>query len=463
LWIPGLWVFVISTRPVNYWFNLVGIRTGGTSGDAGESSLINTAVYLILTGAAIVVLLKRNFEWGTLFRNNAALMLVYCFFAVSALWTGDGLVSFRRLFKDFGNVLVALVILSETRPWDQIRTLLVRLAYIHIPLSFICCKFFPYVGRNSSRSDHTMYTGLTMQKNTLGQVMVLLLLVLIWDYFEISKELSGRELRRARAARLALMFIGLWTLNIAASTTATILLMLGAFLFFLFKRALDRGQKIVGRVLVLILLIVTLESTLNLSSAIYALFGKNETLTGRTDIWNEALRLMDQPILGFGYYQFWFTPKADLLYRNLGDLIHVKTAHNGFIEVYLDGGFVGWIFFAIFLLAMLKHGYDAINDRASPVSLPLIFCIVGLVSNNSESSFFRMDMLWFTLLLFTTKYSPSLRNIQWPSRNRRPTMSTSIRRPVVANGTAARGMRGVGAKVSSPSIRNFVGEGEAFA
>jgi O-antigen ligase len=85
-------------------------------------------------------------------------------------------------------------------------------------------------------------------------------------------------------------------------------------------------------------------------------------------------------------------------------MIHVRTAHNGFIEVYLDGGLVGVSFLVAFIFGMLKKGYDALWAPGYKVSLPIIITIIGLISNNSESSFFRMDMLWFMILLFTTFY-----------------------------------------------------------
>jgi O-antigen ligase len=412
LWIPGLWVAVIGTRPVSYWFVLSGIGTMGT-GEATETHPANTATYFLLIVSAAITLVRRHVSGATVFRNNKALLLLYAYFALASFWAPDGLVSFKRLFKDFGNVLIVLVILTEPNPWHNARTLFVRISYFFLPLSLVLAKYFPYIGRNASRDGNTMYTGLTTQKNTLGEVTMLCMLFILWDYVEIGKELPTAKAKAARRVRIVMLLIGCYELSLAQSTTAILCTIVAVAFFLLFKRILahKKGRAVIRVGLVAAVFAVALEKTFDLSTSILLYFGKSPNLTGRTDVWEEAIRLQDRPVLGFGFYQFWDTSKATQLYENLGDLIPIKTVHNGYIEMYLDGGFVGLGLFAIFLLTFLRRGYKDLVEANPAGSTPLIIGIIAVIYNNSESSYFRLDMLWFVLLLVTMNF---------PVQTRRP-------------------------------------------
>jgi O-antigen ligase len=411
LLVPAIWVFINSTRPIAYWAAFIGFgNPGAIENESGDSNPVNTIVVLLLICAALMILLKRGLAWSELILNNKALFLIYGYLALSFLWAPDGGSAIRRIIKDFGNVLVALVILTEDRPWQSARILLVRLSYVMLPLSLVVAKYFPNIGRNASRAGETMYTGLMLQKNSLGQVTTICCLVLLWDLFEIYKEVPARDLKTAKIARWILLVICAVLMLLADSTTAQLCLMFGICLFLYLKRVVDlqRGQRVIGFAMVGVLAAFALESMFGVAAIIVGMFGKDLTFTGRTDIWAEAIRLMDNPLLGYGYYQFWFTPKADLLYANLGDLIHIKTAHNGYVEAYLDGGMIGLVFFSLFLLTIVKKSYDKLTEKVAPMAVPLLFCVYALISNNSESTYFRNDPLWFSLLLFTTRYTQSI-------------------------------------------------------
>src|ERR1700677_1788317 len=142
LWIPFCWLGIIGSRPVSYWFG------GGDSsdGDLGGNP-INTVIFGVLTIGAIVVLQRRNFEWARFFRSNKALLAIYLFFAISTVWSPLGIVALKRLFKDFGTVLVGLVLLTEQDPLAAIRTVFVRVSYLLFPLSALVIKYYPAIGR----------------------------------------------------------------------------------------------------------------------------------------------------------------------------------------------------------------------------------------------------------------------------------------------------------------------------
>src|SRR5207237_978175 len=72
--------------------------------------------------------------------------------------------------------------------------------------------------------------------------------------------------------------------------------------------------------------------------------GRDATLTGRTDIWAGLLPdLMRQPIFGYGFSGFWTVTRISE--HEIGQ------AHNGYLEVCLQLGFVGFLLTGMFLLS----------------------------------------------------------------------------------------------------------------
>lgn len=110
LWIPTLWLGIIASRPVSAWTGISG------SGDTLDGSPADRAFYLVLIVAALLVLSRRAVNWSWFISRNLPLLLFYGFLLVSVLWANSPYSSFKRWFKESGNILVALVILTDPRP-----------------------------------------------------------------------------------------------------------------------------------------------------------------------------------------------------------------------------------------------------------------------------------------------------------------------------------------------------------
>jgi O-antigen ligase len=140
------------------------------------------------------------------------------------------------------------------------------------------------------------------------------------------------------------------------------------------------------------------------------LFG-DLTFTGRTEIWEHILpEIGRQPWLGHGFGSFWdvgaqlnpiLSAPTDAWYRN-AQLIN--TAHNGYLDVLLQTGLVG---FAISLVAILRClalllAGAMTGERGERIALTGAFCVaVCLVLNNFlESYLFRTGDTLGYLFLF---------------------------------------------------------------
>jgi hypothetical protein len=105
-------------------------------------------------------------------------------------------------------------------------------------------------------------------------------------------------------------------------------------------------------------------------------------------------------LIGAGFRGFWESAVGESVSRELGTN-RLLTAHNGYLEVYLYGGFV-----ALVLLGVLiwTTGLNAVNRLVRGDSLgriAVVFWPILLIYNLSESAFFLTGPLWFTTLLVT--------------------------------------------------------------
>ena len=124
IWIPTIWVAVIATKPISMWLGV------GGAGNSLEGSPLDRLFFLVMIAAALLVLSRRNIDWGLVISRNWPIFLYYGFFLVSVLWAYSTEASSKRWFKDLGNVFLALVILTEVNPLQAIRAVFVRCAYV---------------------------------------------------------------------------------------------------------------------------------------------------------------------------------------------------------------------------------------------------------------------------------------------------------------------------------------------
>ena len=62
-------------------------------------------------------------------------------------WSEEPFVASKRWLKDFGNVVMVLVLLTEKNPLDAVRAVFVRCAYLLVPLSVLFVKYYVWLGK----------------------------------------------------------------------------------------------------------------------------------------------------------------------------------------------------------------------------------------------------------------------------------------------------------------------------
>jgi len=170
--------------------------------------------------------------------------------------------------------------------------------------------------------------------------------------------------------------------------------------------------------------------------------GRNTTLTGRTDIWDDLFRMDKSPWLGTGFESFWLGDRAKYFWDKY--YFHPNQAHNGYIETYLNLGWVGVGFLAFLIVAGYRNIVQLYRRDASAGSLRLAFFVVALLYDISEAAFNKViHPVWIACLLAVTALPALLPSDQEaravsdapagvPENPRRQPARVAARRPLAA-------------------------------
>jgi O-antigen ligase len=391
IWIPTWWVGILASRPLSAWL-------GFSGGDTLEGSPVDRLFFFGLIFAALVVLSRRRVSWARFFSQNWPIFLFYGYLLVTVLWANSPLVSGKRWIKEFGNIFVALVVLTEADPIQAIRAVFVRCAYVLIPLSIVFIRYFPDLGRRYSiHSGGLEVTGVTTQKNALGAMILVCALMFLWDWLERSRPGAAPRSRLDRYAAIALLAAAAWLLYLSDSKTSiTCLGIAGGIIAavrlpFLHRRISGMGT----HVLIACLGFFLLDQMFGVSAAVVSDLGRDMTFTGRTDVWRELLQVHTDPVFGTGFMSFW----DDAQYRSRLPEWVAFSAHNGYLEIYLAGGAIGVGLLAVLILAAGLRINRALAGSDHYAVVRFAIFVAMLLANFSESNFACMTPLGFLFLI----------------------------------------------------------------
>jgi len=256
-----------------------------------------------------------------------------------------------------------------------------------------------------------MFTGVTPQKNSLGEIVLLFTLFITWEYLETRSIRTKGWLRQVPWDLVILILIGLWLLRLSQSKTALVCVLIGVFLVvrggWFLSKFISWAALVGGLSLPLLVFF-----SQNFSEAIAPLLkalGRDPTFTGRTDIWKHITLETVNPLIGAGFWNFWGGPGGLRVNESMNEVI--PNAHNGYLDIYLDGGMIGLIVLLIMLFAcgrrIVKHLRPG-SDLSHYQRMRFAVLIAAIIYNLSESTFARVGPIWFTTLLMIVDY-PSLR------------------------------------------------------
>jgi O-antigen ligase len=382
----------------------------------------------LLIVIALVILWKRGKQIKSILVLNPWLIALFAYIALSVIWSNFPGVSFRRCFRATGAFVMVLVVLTERDPLMATATLLRRVYLIHIPLSIVAIKYFRNIGVVYDWSgSEEMWVGLTVHKNSLGQVAMCSGLLFSWQVLQ-------KWGKKTLTVDLLLLALTLWLLKGSKnshSSTAILGFIFCAIILvglqFITKRAAHAKRIILTALVVsalvgpVVYMVFEAFDTTPVGALLEAT-GRNMTFTGRTALWQDLLASAARnPVLGVGYGAFWVGEAGRALYPlpNWDQETpgwRPNEGHNGFIDVYVEVGVVGLVLVLVVIGSGVAGAINTLRNEYAFGRLRLVLLLGVLMNNITESSLLNgAHSFWFIFLLVAVHIPTEGQRVKWQS------------------------------------------------
>ena len=417
LWIPVVWLLIVGSRSVSLWLHMA--PTGDSADQYLEGSPLDGAVFTVLLALGLIVLAGRARRVGTLLRGNGPILLFFLYCATSILWSDYPTVASKRWIKFLGDFVMVLIILTDTNPSAAVKRFLARTGFLLVPLSVLLIKYYPELGRAYNIWTWApMWTGVTTTKNELGMICMIFGLASLWRFLEEFRRGEGTRRVGPLIAHGTVLAMVLWLLAKANSATAlSCFVLAGGLMAIMMSPPLVRRPATV-HLLVATILLVSLSATFLDAGALVGALGRDSTLTGRVEIWNLVLGMSANPLLGTGFESFWLGERLKKIWSMY--YFHPIQAHNGYLEVFLNLGYIGIALLTVVLVAGYLNAVSAFRRDRRAGSLKLAYFVATVVYNFTEAAFKETHPVWITFLLAATAVAaaPVREGANVPSRER---------------------------------------------
>jgi exopolysaccharide production protein ExoQ len=320
--------------------------------------------------------------------SERAILLLVALAIVSVIWSDSPATTFRRSFALVGTCLIALYFAARFRVREQLQLLACAFG-ICVACSLVFGWF--HWGISVDNLEGAWY-GIYTQRNVLGSMMALsVLMFLLWAQIH-----PGTRW-------MSWIFAAASFVLIALSGSITSLIAFSVLLLSFPMIRLLRSSKRAGAVIFIFAILVAglaWWAGASLDTTAEAV-GRDSSLTGRTQLWGASVLIgLERPWLGFGYNAFWLGTEGQSadVWKIVGWA--APSAHNGLLEIWLDLGAVG-VAIAVFSLgSCLRKAFHLIRGtRAWEYAWPLLFLVVLIVLNLTESAFFEGNSIYSFLYI----------------------------------------------------------------
>jgi len=352
-----------------------------------------------LVYALSLLLVVRSKKYLHIATRDKLLLLLVGIAVVSVLWSAAPEVTLRRSAALVGTTLFGIYLAARYDLGELLRLLAWALGIAAL-LSLVFAIALPSYG---TQADYRglVWRGVYIHKNILGYNMVLSAVVFL---------LLALGDRRYRWVTWSGLGLSASLILLSNSITSMITLLALLTLLPLFWSLRWHYSLAVSLYTIAVLgsgiLIFWLAS--NTESVLEA-FGRDASLTGRTQLWEPVLEMIWQrPWLGYGYGGFWLglEGKSALVWNVSG--IYADHAHNGLLNVWLDLGLLGVSVFTLgFLLTLLRALAWARLTKTAEGLWPLAFLSFMLLHNVAETSLLLTNnvvwILYAAVVLLTVR------------------------------------------------------------
>jgi exopolysaccharide production protein ExoQ len=322
------------------------------------------AIQLIVLG---IVLFYRGFRyWPSLQRGGVLSICLAIFVLCSAVWSVD-FGATLRLGIQYLFLIIGAIGVAENLEADEFMDLLAWVCFLSAIASLVLLIVSP-ANAFGLAGD---FRGIFSQKNILGMAMSMGALG------SLHRLRVGKRSRLLSITMLSVIsFVALKSGSATSCSAIFLFCCLGMAIPLLQKPGTSRILAITG---IIFLLPVVLVAVFNWNSLLET-FGKDPTLTGRTEIWGYVIpEIYQRPILGWGYAAFWSTANPES-FKIANVLIwFAPEAHNGILEILLSVGLIGAVFFIYLWGRTVRLSLKCMRTSESAMGISSFLSCAGVV------------------------------------------------------------------------------------
>lgn len=392
-------------------------RQGGFVLDSTEGDPI---MQVFLFGVYIVTLFLILLRWKNVVQVVLAeplLMVLLAIALASVLWSFAPMVTLRRSVALVGTTFFGVYLATRYSLKEQLQLLAWTLGMAAL-LSFLFALVPPHLGIHQEGEHMGAWRGIYVHKNALGRSMGLS--IVFFSLFVLY------ESKRRWIAWVGLVLSAALILLSSSATpmlsSLTVLCLLPFYSIWRWRNPLF---------LPFFIMTVTLGSVAALwlfsqAQAILGAAGRDFTFTGRTELWAFLLQMIQKhPLFGYGYSAFWLGWKGES--ARVWSLFAWQPtyAHNGYLQLGLDLGFLG---LSVFVLGFLIYFARALTwARANQTvegMFPLAYLTFLLPYNVTDSIILQQNNIFWVLYVSTVISMVVQRNVHFsPSAKESETLS----------------------------------------
>ncbi len=324
------------------------------SGLAAPAGIDDQVLRLSWYPVYLVVLVLAHRHWQaiwTVAKRNGPLILLLSWTLLSTLWSVSPEDTLRRSMALSLTTTFAIYLGARFDALAVVKLMVLALGIDMIGGALLALAF-PAIGICHDAEHPGAWRGVFASKNQLGAMMLI-------------ESLGIYVLYIAERRRIYLFGLGAAAALLILSTSKTPLFIVLALVpclalvgrFFRTPRGFDVLLALALSVAAVVFLVAS-----TMIEPILVFFGRDATLTGRTDIWYLSWDAIQQRYwTGYGYGAFWSNPWGPA--STIWDALNwrVPSAHNGLLEMWLAVGLFGVIVF----VALLVRSFCGIMSRAA--------------------------------------------------------------------------------------------------
>ncbi len=300
---------------------------------AGDSEITSAVAQVLLLLGIVPALLPYRHRLARDFADLTLYFLIVALCLLSAAWSPFPWPTLRR------SVTLGVCVLFGV--WCYLSLGLAGTLKIYARTTLALCVLsvlaflaLPAVGREVATGYENAMRGVYSHKNTLGESAVLAVTCCFYELFAGS--------RRPVVLWLAILFLAGCELLARTGTSllVTMMVILAGSGFLLRPRPRARIVAAVAAGLLVLTVVVAFAAD---PDAVFDLFGRDASLTGRVPLWIHSFHAaMARPLLGYGYNGFWVADSMYVawLWAMLGGW-KAPSSHNGYLDIVLQIGLVG--------------------------------------------------------------------------------------------------------------------------